>query len=363
MCVPPARWRRRCRSVRGEAMQRAERHLAGGEFGDMVGRSAVFVALCTLLDELAASDDRVLITGETGTGKGLAARRLHASGPRRDGPFVKVNSAGLPDSLLESELFGHEAGAFTGAVRRHRGCFERAHGGTLFLDEIGAMAPAAQARLLAAVEDGAVQPLGSETPVTVDVRVVAATNRDPEVAVACGALCADLFWRLAHAQVHLPPLRERPEDIEPIAAHLLERIAAVRGRATPTVTPDALARLAREPWPGNVRELETRLRAAWRRASRGPTIETDHLDPPISPQPPVRPVPADDPFPPPDWSPRMPDGARKREIVEAALALAGPSRGQYARAAATLGVWPETVRRIRQRPPRRPCSAASGPHG
>ncbi len=217
----------------------------------------------------------MLVTGATGTGKELVARAVHRHGTRASRPFVPVNCGALPEGLLESELFGHARGAFTGAVADRRGLVEQAHGGTLFLDEVGEMSQALQVRLLRTLEQGEVRPLGSQRVVTVDTRVVAATHRDLEKAVREGGFRQDLFYRLNVFSIHVPPLRERPEDVPLLVAHFLSAFAA-RGRARAAITPAAVAALAAQPWPGNVRELENTLERLAAEA-RGGTLDTADL--------------------------------------------------------------------------------------
>jgi DNA-binding NtrC family response regulator len=224
-----------------------------------------------------ASDAPVLVTGETGTGKELVARAIHRHGGRAARPFVAVNCGALPEGLLESELFGHVRGAFTGAVADKRGLFEEARGGTIFLDEIGEMSPALQVRLLRAIELGEVRPVGSPRATTVDVRVIAATHRDLERAAREGTFRQDLYYRLHVFSVRVPPLRERREDVPLLAAHFLAGFAS-RGRGAASLTPAAVAALAAHDWPGNVRELENTLERLAVEA-RGGTIDVADLPP------------------------------------------------------------------------------------
>jgi two-component system response regulator HydG len=203
-----------------------------------------------------ASDAPVLVMGETGTGKELVARAIHRHGPRAARPFVPVNCGALPEGLLESELFGHVRGAFTGAVADKRGLFEEARGGTLFLDEIGEMAPALQVRLLRTLESGEVRPVGSPRATSVDVRVIAATHRDLERAVKEGAFRRDLFYRLNVVPIDLPPLRHRVEDIPELARHFLSQVAKRERAAFRHLESDAVRLLQHYTWPGNVRELQ-----------------------------------------------------------------------------------------------------------
>jgi transcriptional regulator with GAF, ATPase, and Fis domain len=204
----------------------------------------------------------VLIEGETGTGKELLARAIHDDGPRRDRPFVPVNCGALAGELIDAELFGHERGAFTGAVARRRGRAAEADGGTLFLDEIGELAPALQCKLLRLLQEREVQRVGSDRPLAVDVRVIAATNRDLRAAVASAAFRADCYYRLAGFTVRVPPLREREGDVVLLAEILAGRYARELGRAGCDIASDAHALLARHAWPGNVRELENVVREA-----------------------------------------------------------------------------------------------------
>ena len=228
----------------------------------LVGRHRDFRAALRLLRKVAPTDSTVLLSGETGTGKELFARALHALSPRKDGPFVAVNCAAIPESLLESELFGHEKGAFTGAGRLQRGRFELADGGTLFLDEIGELDPAAQGKTLRVLEERVLERIGGGRPIVLDVRVVAATNRDLQAMVEEGSFRRDLFFRLDVFPIALPPLRERASDIALLASHLLVRIAERVGVAAPRLDADAVALLEAQPWPGNVRQLANVLERA-----------------------------------------------------------------------------------------------------
>jgi len=207
------------------------------------------------VEHVAASETRVCIRGETGTGKELIARTLHEKSGRRDGPFISLNCAAIPSELMESELFGHEKGSFTGAAARHIGKFEQAHGGTLFLDEIGDMAPAMQAKLLRVLEEGEIERVGGEKPLAVDVRVVVATHRNLEEQVRQGTFREDLYHRVNVFPVKLPPLRERREDIRVLAEHFARQLAEQNNWKVKKFLPDAIAELERYAWPGNVREL------------------------------------------------------------------------------------------------------------
>jgi two-component system response regulator AtoC len=221
----------------------------------LVGDAPALRACRDLLERAARSDATVLLRGESGSGKDVAAQALHAASARARGPFVKVHCGALPDALLESELFGHEKGAFTDAIGKKPGRVEIAAGGTLFLDEIGDITPAVQVKLLELLQDRAFYRVGGTATVKADVRIVAATHRDLEAMVAAGAFREDLYYRLMVVPVVLPPLRERPGDVERLAAELIVRIGAATSRPGAHLLPSALARLAQEPWPGNVRQL------------------------------------------------------------------------------------------------------------
>lgn len=221
----------------------------------MVGRSAAIQAIREQIEQVAATKATVLVRGESGTGKELVGRAIHDASDRRGGPFVCLNCAALSETLLESELFGHEKGAFTGATDRKIGKFEAAHGGTLVLDEIGEMSAAIQATFLRVLEGHPFERVGGSTRVQVDVRVVAATNRDLEAAVTGGSFRRDLYFRLKVVEILVPPLRRRPEDISVLATHFLERFAAETGRRLRGFTPAAIEALEAYHWPGNIREL------------------------------------------------------------------------------------------------------------
>ncbi|HHT9155756.1 MAG TPA: sigma-54-dependent transcriptional regulator [Candidatus Tripitaka sp. YC43] len=227
----------------------------GLPFPEIVGRSPRMQRINGLLKQVAPTNATVLIGGESGTGKELIARSLHYYSPRKNRPFVVLNSAAIPEGLLESELFGHEKGAFTGAICQRKGKFEHAHRGTLLLDEIGDMPLAIQAKLLRVLEDGKVIKVGSNEPVPVDVRIVAATNKDLEGLVKTGKFREDLYFRLNVVSVKVPPLRERQDDIPLLIDCFLKEFSSTHGRGTCTITQEARKRLFNYPWPGNVREL------------------------------------------------------------------------------------------------------------
>jgi two-component system nitrogen regulation response regulator NtrX len=239
---------------RARDLTRAIREEMGPE-AELVGESPSMDRVRKLVRRAAPTEARVLVTGESGTGKELVASAIHALSPRKGRPFVRVNSAALPRDLVESEMFGHEKGAFTGATERRRGRFEMADGGTLFLDEVGDLGPEAQAKLLRAVETGVVERVGGSRPLEVDVRVVAATNRDLRARVEEGTFRQDLLFRLEVVPIHLPPLRERLEDLPLLVAHLLRRLRKRRGMPVPHITPGGMKALREYHWPGNVREL------------------------------------------------------------------------------------------------------------
>jgi DNA-binding NtrC family response regulator len=226
------------------------------EFSPLVGNSTAMLEVYKLVAKVSGGKSTVLLEGESGTGKELIARAIHANSPRRDRAFVPVNCAALPDTLLESEMFGHEKGAFTGAVGVKQGLFEAAHEGTLFLDEIGEMGPALQVKLLRVIQEQEVRRVGGTVPLKVDVRIIAATNKDLEKLVKESRFREDLYYRLNVVRIVLPPLRERKEDIPMLAYHCLQKIGAGSRRVIHGFVPDTIELLQRYHWPGNVRELE-----------------------------------------------------------------------------------------------------------
>jgi DNA-binding NtrC family response regulator len=302
----------------------------------LVGRSAAMMVVYKQIALASGAHGPVLITGETGTGKELAARAIHRHGPRSARPFVAVNCGAFAEGLLESELFGHVRGAFTGAIGDKRGVFEQAHGGTLFLDEVGEMSPALQVRLLRALEAGDVRPVGGSRALKVDVRAIAATHRDLERAVAEGTFRQDLYYRLNVFRIGLPPLRERPDDIPLIAAHVLRGLADRADRPA-RLTPEALAALLSCAWPGNVRELENTLE---RLAATAPGGVIDRSD-----------LPANLPERPPSREEPLFTGLPTLEEMEKrylrhVLAAVG---GNRSRAAETLGIDRRTLYRMAER--------------
>ena len=248
--------------------------------GELLGRSEAMHEVFRTIRRVAGSRATVLIRGESGTGKELAARAIHALGPRCAGPFVAVNCAGIPATLIESELFGHERGAFTDARERRIGRFEAASGGTLFLDEIGELAAPVQAKLLRALQERVIDRVGGSAPVEVDVRVIAATHRDLEKEVDAGSFRSDLYYRINVVPLELPALRDRREDIRPLALHFLERARNEAGRGPTRIAVRALEALERFPWPGNVRELANAIERAVALSERD-VLEPEDLPPGI----------------------------------------------------------------------------------
>src|SRR6266481_9055207 len=249
-----------------------------GSLGELVGTSARMQEIFVLLQQAGPTNACVLISGESGTGKELVARTLHALSPRRQGPFFAINCAALPETLIESELFGHEKGSFTGASERRAGCFEVAQHGTLLLDEIGEMPMLTQAKLLRVLEDSKVRRLGGKTEFEVDVRVVAATNKVPEESVKKGTLREDLYYRLNVFHIHLPPLRDRKEDIPAIADSLIALLNAKHECKVTGISQEVQEVFQSYNWPGNVRELRNALERAVILAGQG-NIERQHLSP------------------------------------------------------------------------------------
>jgi two-component system response regulator PilR (NtrC family) len=237
---------------------------------NIIGRSLKMRTIFELIQTVAPQASRVLITGESGTGKELVARAIHENSTRAQAPFITVNCGAFPETLLESELFGYLKGAFTGANDRRQGLFQAAHEGTLFLDEIGDMSPSMQVKLYRVLQEGKVRPLGSTEELDVDVRVIAATNRNLERAIANGEFREDLFYRLSVIPIHVPPLRERREDIPLLARAFLERFCQAMQKPIEGIEPAAMAQLETYDWPGNVRELENTL-------ERSVALETAHL--------------------------------------------------------------------------------------
>jgi DNA-binding NtrC family response regulator len=263
------------RRLRDE-VRRFQQLLSDDRFHGMLGRSRVMRGLFDQIRQLARAEGPVLVIGESGTGKELVARAVHAESERAKGPFLAINCAGLPAELLESEFFGHVAGAFTGANRAHKGLFQQADGGTLFLDEIGEMPLPLQAKLLRVLQEGTIRPVGAERELTVDVRIIAASNRPLETEAGREAFREDLFFRLETFILQVPPLRDREEDLELLAAGFVAHFAARSGRPVRGLAPAVLAQLRRYPFPGNVRELQNAIERAVT-FCHGRSIELEHL--------------------------------------------------------------------------------------
>ncbi len=313
------------RALRDEVV-RLRRQVAGVE-RPIVHRSPAMARALEIADRVARAAAPALVTGESGTGKELVARRIHARGPRATGPFVAVNCAAIPGELLESELFGHTRGAFTGAVRERLGRFRQADGGTLFLDEVAELPPALQAKLLRVLQERVVDVVGSDTPIPVDVRVIAATNRDP------GDLRGDLLYRLRVVEIAVPPLRERPEDIPALVAHFVAQLAGGRDLEVPEAV---LADLSSRTWPGNVRELENAVERAIILCPGG-ALRLEDLPPRPAEARPRAGEPAADGA---DWLPALPEGGLslvdlEKRVIERVLAM---KRGNITHAATYLGV-------------------------
>jgi two-component system response regulator AtoC len=322
----------------------ARRAASPGEqdaFHNLVGRSARMREVYALLEKAAQVDATVLVLGETGTGKELAARAIHYHSARRARRFVAVNCGALPGELVESELFGHARGAFTGAAAAKPGLFEEAQGGTLFLDEVGELPLAAQVKLNRALQEKEIRRVGESTPVKIDVRIVAATHRDLREEVREGRFREDLFYRLNVIAVTLPPLRDRAEDVPLLATHFLEKHARALRRAMAAIEPDALVRLAGYGWPGNVRELENTMERAVAVAG-GDRISLADLPPELATAPAVAPAGALATLPYRDAV----AGARDRVTREYLVALLTEFEGNVTRAAERAGLERESLHRL-----------------
>ncbi|MBX7255882.1 MAG: sigma-54 dependent transcriptional regulator [Candidatus Hydrogenedentes bacterium] len=263
-------------NLRRENTQLRELVAGAASMGNIIGESPAMQRVFNVVHRVVPLNTTVLILGESGTGKELVARHIHFAGPRKSKPFAVVNCAAIPDTLVESELFGHEKGAFTGADTSRQGKFETANGGTLFLDEIGDMRLESQAKLLRVLQDGVVERVGSSTQRKVDVRVIAATNRDLKKHVESGDFREDLYFRLDVMTVPLPPLRDRMQDLPLLIRHFREKIGARIGKTCPSVGPDALDAMRRYRWPGNIRELENTLEQVFILCDRD-TVHVDDL--------------------------------------------------------------------------------------
>ena len=308
-----------------------------GVLGELVGDSPAMMEIFSLIRQVAPTSASVLVSGESGTGKELVARAIHALSPRRDAPFVAVNCAALPETLMESELFGHEKGSFTGAIGRHAGCFEQAQNGTLLLDEIGEMPIGTQAKLLRVIEESTVRRLGGSSDIPISVRVLAATNRSPELAVRNKILREDLFYRLNVFHILLPPLRERKHDVPAIASSLLVHLNKKHGCRVTGLSPEVLHWFDGNSWPGNVRELRNLLERAVIVAGEG-EIQLRHLPGVSAPRTaPLPPPPSDDIL-------QMRVGNRMADVEEAYLRLTlKHANNNKRRAAEMLGLCLRTL--------------------
>ncbi|MBI5525647.1 MAG: sigma-54-dependent Fis family transcriptional regulator [Deltaproteobacteria bacterium] len=320
---------------------RIERMTRQGICCGMVGVSRAMGLVFNFIDTVADTDATVLVRGETGTGKELVAEAIHARSPRRDRPLIKVNCAAIPGNLIESELFGHERGAFTGADRKKVGKFEAAQGGTLFLDEVDEMPIEAQAKVLRAIQEREIERLGSVETIRVDARIVAATKRDLHTTAAEGRFREDLFYRLNVLPLALPPLRERHGDVTVLAAHFLAAAAGRMHRPARAFSKEAAAALDRHDYPGNVRELKNVVERAVALCP-GDTVETAHLGDEF--------LPPEQPLPPAAEPGTLADAVRDAEMqrIEEALKTAGGSRS---RAAGILGISRKTLwEKLKKRP-------------
>jgi DNA-binding NtrC family response regulator len=291
--------------------------------GELIGTSVPMQTIYGMIEAVAENKSTVLVSGESGTGKELVARTIHARGPLGGHPFVAINCAGLSETLLDSQLFGHRRGSFTGAVSDHDGVFRAAEGGTLFLDEVSEIPLSLQAKFLRAIQEREVTPLGSSLPVTVDVRLIAATNRDLEGEMRAGRFRADLFYRLNVVHIEVPALRARPNDIPALVEHFVQRFSLQYGVAAKRVAPEALERLVVYGWPGNVRELQNAIERAFALSSAD-TIELEHLPAPIVGRARTDPVLLE-----PGELPTLEEAERR--LVSAALRKSGGNKNEAAR--------------------------------
>jgi DNA-binding NtrC family response regulator len=322
-----------------QALKTEIRRRDRGDVTRPIGRSRRFTDVLKTAETVAPSDSTVLITGESGTGKEVLAKFIHTISDRGDGPFISINCGALPENLLESELFGHVRGSFTGAVRDKQGLFVAAKGGTFFLDEVGEMSAATQVKLLRVLQEREIIPVGATEAIPVDVRIVAATNRDLDEEIRRGGFRSDLFYRLNVITLQLPPLRDRPDDVPILSEYFLERFAQQRGRPVPRLSPDVVSALQSYDWPGNVRELENALERAAVLTGDGGEIQLSSLPPRITQRQPQPLVSAN--LPP---NPTL-------EIIERAYIhwVLYSESGNKTRAAEVLGIDPSTLYRKLQR--------------
>ena len=313
-------------------------------FDQLLGESAAMQRVFEVMEKVAQTDATVLLTGETGTGKDLVARAIHYAGARARNRFLAQNCGALPETLLESELFGHTRGAFTGAYADKKGLFEICDRGTIFLDEVGEMTPGMQVRLLRVLQDSEIRPLGSAETRKVDVRIIAATNRDPRKEVREGRFREDLFYRLRVVEIALPPLRERPEDVPLLAQHFLEVANARMGREIKGFTQAAMERLMAHPWAGNVRELENEIERAVALAGDRDTLSVDMFSEQLRGSAPApgaaAPAPASS-----DWNLNRSVDALKRHMIREALR----ETGSKSQAALRLGIPRQSLQKMMKR--------------
>ncbi len=321
------------RRLRQEASQLRQRLTERHRIPNMIGSSPAMQAVFDTVLQVAPSRASVLITGESGTGKEMIAAALHEHSPRADKPFVKLHCAALTETLLESELFGHERGAFTGAVTRRDGRFQQADGGTLFLDEIGEIAPAVQIKLLRFLQEHEFERVGGNQTVKVNVRVIAATNRNLRERIQKGLFREDLYYRLNVISIEMPPLRQRPSDIGVLAQHFLAKFAQENGKPVTTLSQSAIEKLLRYPWPGNVRELENAIERAVV-ICRGDAIRAEDLA--------ISMMPADSPQRPSDYPP-VPGASLETLERFAILKTLEHTGGSTSRAAEILGISPRKI--------------------
>jgi DNA-binding NtrC family response regulator len=341
-CIKVASLERRARTLEQSLKSaRSELHQRYG-FDQIIGRSPILREALARAAQVAPTASTVLVTGESGTGKELVARAIHHASPHADGPFVAVNCAALPDTLLESELFGHERGAFTGADRQKPGRFELAAGGTLFLDEIGDLSAAVQVKLLRVLQEREYQRVGGTATLKADVRLLTATNRDLTAEMAAGRFRSDLFYRLSVFNVHLPPLRDRGEDVLLLADHFIRTLGPQMGKGDLTLSRDACELLRRHPWPGNIRELQNAIERSLI-TSEGTLITGAHLALPTASPPAALPPPVGSAPPSPVTAPHTlatGEGRGSLQNLERAAILDALQRahGRKSRAASLLGL-------------------------
>jgi DNA-binding NtrC family response regulator len=335
-CIKVASLERRAQTLEHSLKSARSQLHARYDFAQILGEAPVFRDALARAAQVAPTESTVLVTGESGTGKELVARAIHHASARAEGPFVAVNCAALPDTLLESELFGHERGAFTGADRQKPGRFELAAGGTLFLDEIGDLSAAVQVKLLRVLQEREFQRVGGTATLKADVRLLTATNRDLSAEMAAGRFRSDLFYRLSVFNVHLPPLRARGDDVLLLADHFIQTLGPQMGKGDLTLSRDACDLLRHHPWPGNIRELQNAIERSLI-TSEGTLITAAHLALRPSPMPPPPAVPAPASAADPASSGT---GPRSLEDLERQAVLDALQRahGHKSRAAALLGL-------------------------